>query len=321
MTPSRRRPKPCVQPRGRRRLAVLILIAALAPAAPSLAAAPAVPVLATGTSITWTGAAGTLLSVPTTTTLPDYGARLTVRGGTYAVVRMSPRADCRPAPRCPVEFFLDYTRALAARHGSRGPDYATYARIGNGVLRPAVWETYLLTDGTATLTFDRTDAPGRGRAHRARGRVNAALVPLPVTCSGPACGPQGQAGRFRYGGVTLDAGPLGNVDYLVASWSSKPSVPQAVTGVRGCLSTTEPDPAAHPLGCDTATTDPSGASYAALGTAELVAYSAGTTAAVRTDAARYARGPTYVGHQVVTAHDASAPVTEAYAVRLTYGIR
>lgn len=324
MTPSRRRPAPPHRwLRGRRRLAACFSLCAALSGAPAVTAAPAAPVLTTGTTITWTGNTGMLLTIPPQTTLPSYGARLFLRGGSYAVVRYKPRGTC-PEHRCEISGYLDYTRALAGLYGSMGggPGADHRAGVGSGPRPPGVYEVYLFTDGEATLVFDRTGQPRVPRTHRPRGKIAGGVVPLPVTCVNGPCAPDGYAGRLQAGGVTVDVGRLGNVDYLVGSRDTAPLVPAQSHSVRGCFDFTETDPATHPLGCDAASVGGDAAFYEGYNTASFVAGSATPIRGgmVSTDSTWAVSGKVYVGHQRFTAHDLGARQAVAYATWLTFGV-
>ena len=330
---SSRRPIPRTV-RGRRRLAALaavLTIAAPGAASETASASAKAGRLTTGTTITWRGNTGMLLDVPSRTEIPQYAARLFLRGGTYAVVRMSPRRAACPPPRCYIEFALDYHRPLARNfdrgHGPGGDHNASTSLDGTltqRIIPAATYELYLFTDGEATMVFDHTSLPRAPRTYRPRGRIVGGVVPLPTTCVStpvPCNNSTGYAGRLRAGGATFDLGVLGSVDFLIASVDAKPGLPQTHS-VRGCFDFAEPDPAAHPYGCDAFGTDPDSATYETGNTAIFLANAAMPRGGMlSTDASGHVSGKVYVGHQHFTAHDLTAPAVVAYATWLTYGVR
>jgi hypothetical protein len=263
-----------------------------------------------------------LLTIAPGTTLPRYGARLFLRGGSYAVVRYKPRGTC-PEHRCEISGYLDYAPALAHLYGSMGdgPGADHRASVGIGTRPPGVYEFYLFTDGEATLVFDQTGQRRAPRTYRPHGRITGGVVPLPVNCINGPCAPAGYAGRLHTGGVTVDVGHLGNVDYLVGSVDGS-SAPVQSHSVRGCFDLTETDPATHPLGCDAASPGGDNAVYEGYNTAAFVAGAAPIRGGmVSTDSTWAVSGKVYVGHQLFTAHDLAAPHSVAYATWLTFGIR
>jgi hypothetical protein len=311
---------------GRRRALVavlaVLLLAAPATAAPAPAAVRDVR-LTDGLTVTWTGVKGLRLHVPTTVHLPRHGARLTVRGGTYAIVRYARAAVCDGQP-CPVIGFLDH-HARVPYPGAPGLDHL--AAIGDGGFKGA-YDLYLFTDGEATLAFDGTDAPRQRQRVRPARRVRGGVLELPLTC--PAgCTTE----RLRAGGIEVDVGASGATFASVAIHEDAPSVvpaglptPQSHP-MRVCLypwgpeGQASPHAADHPLGCD-ATTGTTGDAYRDAAGVGSLTLSGGPNSgfSARTDADNYASGLRYLGFQAGTAHDLTAPDVFAYGVWLTYGL-
>lgn len=330
MSSDPRRPRPLFG--GRRSLlslvcAVTMLTGGGASAAPRVGQAASVS-LASRTTISWTGAKAIRLKVPADTQLPWYGARLTVRGGTYAFVRIAFTRSCELELRC-LKGYLSYTRDMApflASGDGPGTDHLT--RIGANHLYKADFELYLFTDGAATLTFDRTGLTGRATSAVATGRVRGGVRPIPVTCATPACAPpSGYGGRVRLGGDTFDVGRGGSADFLVVTYdrATTPVVagdyPNART-VRACAyprgagDPTPSDPSRHPYGCDTADRDtPVDAANAAVAVA-----TAGKAYFLQGGNPSGA-GRVWMGFQMATAHDLAEPVLTTYGVFFEYGIR
>lgn len=312
-------------------LASTVAVAAPPPAAPAAKRAT----LSTGTTITWTGAKGFVLRVPHKTSLPSYGARLFLRGGTYAMVRMRPALRGCGWGACGPTGYLDYTRTPAdpwTYADGRGADHsALFGGERGPELVKADYELYLLTDGEATLTFDRTDLPRAARSYRAAGRIAGGLAWLPVRCPTAGCDTTaGYAGRVRVGGLQVDVGRLGSVDVRVAVYGrERPPTYQYPNshGVRACvypvspIDPASPDPADHPWGCEVARDDADYTAFEASrtfnGMLGVVPIHSGFES---TAANSHASGKTYLGQQVVTAHDVSKPYVVAYGVWFTYGI-
>jgi len=310
-------------------------VAAAAALAMGLVAAPAAhastppratgAVLTTGTRIEWTGVKGFRLRVPPggAKIPPEYGALLTLRGGTYAGVRWTREATC-DSPCAGVSVSLDYTRGLARsffRGYPRGRDHNAWI-TNEGGLAAGVWDVYLFTDGAATLELDATGLPRQPRAWTASGRVRGTFRALPRTCGySPCTAGDGYAGRAWTGGATGDVGRLGIADGFVAHYSTSPQwVPQSHS-LRGCAYAEQPadtgDAATdHPLGCDAV--ENGGQSlwaydYAVWGTPLYAGV-------IRDMGIHGAHGRVYLGFQVSNAHDLSAPEFEAYGLWYELGI-
>jgi hypothetical protein len=302
---------------GRLRLALLAATVAVAavPAGAAAAAPPSVTsvVLTSRTAISWTGAKGLRLVVPDDVDLPPYGARLTLRGGSYAFVRIV-IGLCDTGERC-MKGGIEYTRAMAPYSPSvYGPGGDHFAHIAGDNLRPSGYELYLFTDGAATLTFDRTGLPARPNAVTAGGRVRGTVHELPVQCAAPACTrTDGHANRLVYGGEAGDVGASGNAGLVLgaydhptaAGWVSNERHDRVCTYPRHSK---DPTPPHSDTGCEM--TDPYVMVGGGGGNARQTAYENPA-----------ARGTVWVGYQLTQAHDLGDPVTFAYGVWFTYGFR
>jgi hypothetical protein len=315
---------------GRRAAAVLLAALAVAPGSAAHAAAPprtARVVLTTGTRIEWTGVTGVKLTIPRDAQLhPGYGARLYLRGGTYAAVRLGHVGDCGGGRRCGgTSLSIDYTRATAkAFPNGFGPggDHIAYT-TDSGHYPAAVWDLYLFTDGHATLEFDQTGLETRKQAFTAAGRVRGTYRRLPEFCGVPEhCSPAtGYYGRARTGGAYGDVGRYGIAEGWVANFSTAdPWVPQS-HGIRTCAYRVPQDergPAErnHPLGCDLhpGYADADAVNYVSFGSPQYSAVSRGMGVSDAT-------GRVYMGFDVTTAHDLSGAVYEAYGAWYEYGVR
>lgn len=336
MESSRRRPAFPARPAwgGRRRLALAALVVTVTlPASAAMAAPPGTArgaALTNGLSLTWTGTRGFLLTVPARTQLPTYGARLRLRGGTYALVRWS--RDCTPRDSCPLVGWLDYHRDMAPFTGGDAADGTDHdVRIGDGGLAPGVHSFYLFTDGTATLTFDAPSRPRGLRTMRPIGRVTGGVIAFTAACPTVGCTSRdGYGGRLRFGGAAVNVGRAGATDVSVGSFdrAAPPAAdyPQPHPG-RPCVypalpgDPTSTDPADHPFGCDVTGADADTLVRAVRGTAGLAARALPHRAVWTTDGNTAASGPVYLGFQAGTGHDLADPVVVAYGVWLTYGVR
>lgn len=314
--------------RGPRRIVALAL-AALAVSSVSAGASAAPPrareaVLTTGTRIEWTGVTGMRLTFPREVRLPNYAARLTVRGGTYASVWWAKSVRCFDGKPCGASGWIQYSHDLA-RHFYDGyaPGTGHFSVVTNhGRLSAGVWDLYLLTDGKATLVFDDTGLPKKERAWTAAGRVKGSFQRLPTTCGYSQCTARdGYAGRARTGGAYGDVGRLGQAHMFVAHYS-RHAVPVPNTHhARGCAYLQGPghtgDPVRdYPAGCEVVTTTewPWPYNYAASGNPI-------DTGMIRTHGTYAVSGRVYLGFVVSNAHDVSLPMSEAWGVWYEFGIR
>jgi hypothetical protein len=314
-------------------LALVLVAGGTTAAAPSRPVAAKDVVLATGTTIEWTGAKGVRLHIPKDVTLPRYGARLHVIGGTYAHVRLSSDDRRCRFGHCGISVYLDHlrdaTRSWASPDGP-GAHHSAHVPL-DGIVGAGTHGLYLFTDGTARLVFDNTSLPRAPRTYRAIGRINGGARSLPVTCPTVGCDAKaGYAGRVRVGGLQVDVGARGNVDVWVGTYDRRfpPTwqFPQSRYN-RGCVyphnpsDTTSPDPKDHPWGCDVVGEDADWTVSHAVsalhgGMALAPLYSGYFTG----DGNPWASGKTYFGHQVMTSQDVSDPLVVAFGVWFAYGV-
>ena len=301
-------------------MAVLALPAGQASAVPPRASSVT---LSSHTTIAWTGVKGVRLVVPAEVSLPTYGARLTLRGGSYAFVRIVPAGTCDGGHRC-LKGTIDYTHGMApyfANNEGAGADH--WAVIAGGNLVRSTYELYLFTDGAATLTFDRTGLRGARTAVTAAGRARGEVRLLPVTCAAPGCSPaEGHARRVWYGGEARDVGAAGSAAVLVATYDRAGTpvgdypnerAPRGCAYPRGPGDTTAPR---SDTGCDMTDRDmPAdvvnmGNSFVNYGKASFK------------QAANYSgHGAIWLGFQAVQAHDVADPVVQAHGIWFSFGIR
>lgn len=307
---------------------VAVALVALAAAAPGAGAGAAPPrasgaVLTTGTRIEWTGVKGFRLALPDDIRLPDYVARLTLRGGSFAAVRMAYPRGCARG-HCGYNGGIDYTRDVGAHFypgrpaGTNHLAHVTdYGRVSAGT-----WDLYLFTDGVASITFDDTGGlPVRPRAWTAAGRVHGSARRLASTCdTGPCASVGGQQGRMRGGGAYGDTGRYGAAVVFVAHYSrSAVWVPNSHS-TRGCAYRAPRDHGKpeddHPLGCDVVEPD-------AVWPYNYVVWSGWPqwSGVARGSAIYNATGPVYLGFQLSSPHDLSQPAWESYALWHEYAIR
>jgi hypothetical protein len=309
----------------RRALLVALVALAAMPASGTASGAPpraAAAVLTTGTRIQWTGVTGMRLTLPSEVRLPEYAARLTLRGGTFAAVRWRYTGACYDGP-CSHSGRIEYSRGIAQRFyagASPGTDHVTTI-TDDGRLAAGVWDLYLFTDGAATLVFDQTGLPARPRAWTASGRVKGSFRALPTTCGYDGCtAGAGYAGRVRAGGATGDVGRLGAANVVVAHYS-RHSLPILNShGARGCAYRQSPDDTGdaasdHPYGCDL---DEGNVAWPY----NYVAFGSPTNGGVIVgNALHRTSGRVYLGFVTSSAHDVSLPTVEAWGVWYEYGVR
>jgi hypothetical protein len=313
--------------RGRRSLVLVLAVASLAMAG-GAAAAPVPPrakqvTLTRSTTITWSGSKGVRLVVPADAWLPTYDARLFVRGGTYAFVRLVPTGYCMGHVRCWIGA-IDYTPGWSRIFGNPAdPGTDHWARIDQDALHQGTFELYLFTDGVATLVFDSTRLGGAPNAVTAAGRVRGEVHDIKPTCATGDC-------TVRYGGMTRTvAGGDGGASFVIVGNYDPDDIVAAVPvgwpnvhTQQNCAypsiyhNDVTPDPAAHPYGCDT--DDPEAHAHLANMAFGGVA---GGRATFSTEGNPSGRGSQYVGFQSVTGHTLGGAVVSALGLWFDYGIR
>ena len=317
--------------------AALALAAGFAPAATAAPPSAVNATLTEGLRVQWRGNAGIRLRVPQTVRLPAYGARLTVRDGSYAFARWR-RVSCPGGPCVPMGN-IDWVRGADERLGNwagPGTDHLA-ATIDYGTLRAGTWEWYLFTDGIATLTFDDLGLPEIRQTFTAAGRVRARVAPLTTRCAAPACTPDaGYRGRLRVGGDAWDVGAAGSTDVLALSFDAQPYLhplapaptPQG-HAVAACTypvsydDTRSARPEDHPMGCDSLLDKNENGLVVDVGEAlfpvELVP--TGNSMRATWSGNQYAHGLVYQGFMLGSLHDVTRPVQIAYGIWYSHGIR
>jgi hypothetical protein len=305
-------------------LAALMLVVAL-PVGQASASPPRASsvTLSSHTTVAWTGVKAVRLVVPTEVSLPAYGARLTLRGGSYAFVRIAPAKSCDGGVRC-LKGQIDYTHDMApylASSDGAGADHLT--RIGGSNLVRSTYELYLFTDGAATLTFDRTGLRGARTAVTAAGRARGEVHVLPITCAAPGCSPaEGHAKRLWYGGGARDVGSMGSADVLVATYD-RAGTPIGdypnERATRGCAYPRGPGDATPPrsdTGCDMTDRDMPADAFNMVNS--FVNYGKASFMQIGNYSGR---GRIWLGFQAVQAHDVADPLVQAHGIWFTYGVR
>ena len=242
--------------------------------------------LAGTTTLAWSGNAAIRLAVPKPATYKDSDVDLTVKGATYAFVRlMNPyRPGCPDimGPRCDTSRVTwlhglhdrsDYNNTIPV---SRRHDAAF--SVPAGIPGPFV-DVLLFTDGQASVTIRAVGLRGTSAYRPARPFHGRASLLRP-TCVPLGCqDATGRSNGLTYGGETFDLKGAGWVEYYaIGRDDNEPGSVNQVHTIAGCMypnpadRDAPADPASHRYGCD----DTHDTTAAATSATRLAAAHAGT---------------------------------------------
>ena len=267
-------------------------------------ATPRLPTIGRMTTVVSLGAASAIvLDVPRDTGLSVAAFRLHLAGGRYAVARLQPLfqpKSCQASPMLgPSCLFWEFTYLRGYSDGfTQGPPGThNFVNIPDpSDVWPGPVRVTLLTDGLATFSFGANDRelPAVRSFRATPGDLGRAAL-LSTHCVLPSCTDYADV---RAGGQAYDVGPLGYAEYDAVAVSPQNSS----LAIAGCFYPNfddlgaSPDPSAHPLGCDYASTTPLGM----YRVGRRVAYMAASQVGPATGSQIYewygrASGRTYIG--------------------------
>jgi hypothetical protein len=280
----------------KRLLGALAITAALgfSSAAPTSAAPPPhtdPPVIGATTVITGHGVVGATLRVPRAADVPDpANFDLSLEGGTYAYIRLvsdsaESAAWCSSEPDC-----IDWSFLRLREVATPTSPNAFVTLPGPSVFYAGSLRVVILSDGVATLTVHVNNGAGLPATTRvtATQPVHAQFARMAPACTlpavagvpGPQCTPQVATLAT---GQAWDLGGPGLVIAMALTWEKAPSqngshAAEACTYPNGYDPSGSPDPAAHPAGCDTASSaSPASARYAVATQASMAVQGAWPT--------------------------------------------
>jgi hypothetical protein len=289
-----------------KRLAVLALLSS-ALVSP-LAQSAEIPTVGRSSVVEATGNAGIVVSVESAFPLSARNMTIAREGGTMAWVGIA------PAPGNPIAC------SDASRLGSAcvlwqlydvGWTRTTVSAPDPDEITPGLWQIFVLTDGSVSVRFDTTVAPGA--PIHATGAVEGTIERLPLRCIDPIdCSTLAYAGSTHRAGMTNGAPGFVSVAAYVTYDPISTGTPPGDAAIDGCMypSYDQPDVSSgaedHQLGCDVLSGATVGDAVAAANAAAFFAESAALASQGRFVVRSWggAHGDEYLGfrgHQVVIA--------------------